>query len=63
MEFKPTEETHRSKIIVFATFRVLWHPKHFTEATAKEEKICPSVSIQKRALKFVLWRPKWKKKT
>ena len=33
-----------------------------TEATAKEEQICPSVSIQKIAFKFVLWYPKWKKK-
>ena len=32
-----------------------------TNTNAKEEQICPSVSIQKSALKLVLWHPEWKK--
>ena len=32
-----------------------------TNTNAKEQQICPSVSIQKRALMLVLWPQEWKK--
>ena len=40
-----------------------WIGLIYTKTNAKEEQICPSVSIQERALnlKLVLWHPKWKK--
>ena len=33
----------------------------YANTNAKEQKICPSVSIQKSALKLVLCPPEWKK--
>ena len=33
-----------------------------TNTNAKEQQICPSVSIQKTAFNLVLWPPEWKKR-
>ena len=38
-----------------------WIGLIYNNTNAEEEQICPNVSIQKRALKLVLWHPEWKK--
>ena len=38
-----------------------WVRLKYTNTNAKEQQICPSVSMQKRAFKLVLCPPEWKK--
>ena len=54
---------HKTSIFIYKVPFTL-HPciwLIYNNTNAKEQQIWPSGSIQKRALKLVLWHPEWKK--
>ena len=54
---------HKTRIFIYKVSVALlpWIKLIYIKTNAKEQQICPSVSIQKRALKLVLFPPEWKK--